>query len=127
MEYGDYYIIKHGVWNNCNSWKESRRLIYIPSRSTEFLTKNIDTNLEQVNNSIYVNIFPNPASDIVLIVSNKKMENLYLFSLSGKLIKKYKPNSMETKIECSDIQNGEYILLIINKNYSKSEKIIIAK
>ncbi len=127
LEYGDYYIIKHGVWNNCNSWKESRRLIYIPSRSTEFLTKNIDTNLEQVNNSIYVNIFPNPASDIVLIVSNKKMENLYLFSLSGKLIKKYKPNSMETKIECSDIQNGEYILLIINKNYSKSEKIIIAK
>ena len=59
-------------------------------------------------NSVSENIHPNPASGIIFV--SKQKENIFLYDLTGKLIK----SEFSNTIDVSDISNGNYIISVNN-------------
>ncbi len=73
-----------------------------------------------------INIYPNPAKEILRIelAKNKTINTIKLFSIDGKLVKTY-PKS-NTLLDISDIPKGQYLLFIRFNNESViKQKIII--
>ncbi len=75
-----------------------------------------------------VNIYPNPASEKLIIESKEPVLSIELFDLSGKQIKGIQRNNNLTELNLSGISNGTYILKIktidgnlINKKIIKSK------
>jgi len=61
-------------------------------------------------NPSHIEVFPNPSSDFVNVVSNKNLGNIYLYDLTGKLL--YHNGSTGTSIQLSihGLSNGIYFL-----------------
>jgi len=70
-----------------------------------------------------VNIFPNPAKDLISI-SNSKSSNIQIFDITGKIIFTATSNSDNFTINISDFEKGIYIIDIKNSKTSFSEKFI---
>jgi hypothetical protein len=62
-----------------------------------------------------LNIFPNPATDVVYINADKQLNALELISANGQLIKSFKPNSTNI-YKLTDVKRGVYFLKIITSN-----------
>ncbi len=85
-----------------------------------------ETYLMEQENKREINIYPNPAKEIIRIelVKDKTINTIKLFSIDGKLVKTYpKSNSL---LDISDIPKGQYLLFIRFNNGSViKQKIII--
>jgi len=60
-----------------------------------------------------MNIFPNPTKDYIQIQTDKRIDNIEILSVDGKLIKKITAN--KNKFNISDLENGVYFVKIGNK------------
>ncbi|MBN2777075.1 MAG: alkaline phosphatase family protein [Bacteroidales bacterium] len=90
------------------------------------LLNNIDS--KEVSNLI--NIYPNPANDILFVESNLtevKNSNIQIMDISGKIIKSIITDKRETNIDVSDISEGLYLLKFDNGKQVKTKKIQIVK
>jgi hypothetical protein len=73
-----------------------------------------------------IEIFPNPASDIIQIRSLKNITDYRLLDLSGKLIKSDQVNTSSFNLFCSELKQGCYFIdLNFQGNYHFNQKIII--
>ena len=82
------------------------------------------TQVENLDNSFSVTVFPNPTDDFVQIQFDKPTDNnlLELFSVEGKLLLTETKNATTiSQIDISKYANGTYILKV---NKSKSYQII---
>jgi len=61
---------------------------------------------------VSVNIYPNPAQDIVTIVSPEKIESLEIFTMQGALVKKMMAEGENAQMNVSELPAGNYILVI---------------
>lgn len=77
--------------------------------------------------NIPITIFPNPTNGLFSIKGASELNPVYLYSLQGRLVKKWVHNGGKT-YDASELQNGIYIL-IANDNSGNpiSSKVIIAK
>jgi hypothetical protein len=78
-------------------------------------------------NSIMV--FPNPASDLISIISvnKEKIDQLEVYDLSGKLIYTEYPEHFATTINAGNYKAGYYIIQVKTANGIYTEKIVITK
>ena len=75
---------------------------------------------------IKVKIFPNPANDLLNIVSEKAViENLVVYSLTGQVIYNQQPNSSETAINTSEWANGVYTVGITVEGKTSNVKVVV--
>lgn len=74
-----------------------------------------DNSLEDTSDESKYNIYPNPADDVVFI-EGVEIREVNLYSLSGQLLKSYSINEERVKLDISSLQNGLYIINIINKD-----------
>lgn len=80
---------------------------------------------ETANNIIPYNIYPNPADDIITI-EGENINNIMLFNTLGQLVKDVKATSNSTSINIDDLQNGMYIINIVDdKSCVKTYKISV--
>ena len=86
-------------------------------------TQCVDNFTVILNNGNYVldndlqakmNIFPNPAKDYIQIQTDKRIDNIEILSIDGKLIKQFKTHNLEFRINISDLENGVYFIKIAN-------------
>ena len=85
---------------------------------SEYILTN--TNSEKLDKR--VNIFPNPSTGIFYL--SKKVENIKIFNLEGKLIKNINDSD---KINLFNYENGFYIVDILNSNIRERNKLIKRK
>ena len=85
---------------------------------SEYILTN--TNSEKLDKR--VNIFPNPSTGIFYL--SKKVENIKIFNLEGKLLKNINDSD---KINLFNYENGFYIVDILNSNIIERNKIIKRK
>lgn len=79
--------------------------------------------INEINNdNTLINIFPNPASDYINIETDKKIENVEIFTITGQLIK----SSKEKKVDVSSLTKGTYIIKIHTSEGTRTYKIIKA-
>jgi len=72
-----------------------------------------------------VTIYPNPATDILHIVTTNgsAIDKAVLYDLSGRLVKEYK-NITDT-ISVSGLEKGIYMMQVFSENHSYSQKLVI--
>lgn len=64
---------------------------------------------------VYFNAYPNPATDYVIFVSDKGIDELAIYDTQGRSLKTYNSNSKTIRIDVVDYSPGLY-LAILNKN-----------
>ena len=96
----------------------------------------LSTKLDELDDdfkTISINVFPNPASDIIsLKIDNKSNSNdleVYLFNQLGDLIRKsvFERNNL-LELNISNLNKGVYFIQVKdrnNDNFSKTEKVIV--
>jgi len=75
-------------------------------------------------------IYPNPARDEITIITNitaATNQELYIYSLLGKLIRTVKLQKHQTVLNISDLDNGLYLLEVNSDNQSFVQKLIIQR
>lgn len=79
----------------------------------------ITAGLDEVVDNNLIQIFPNPAKNVVAISSlnNSKLKKIELYSITGKLIKEIHPSSQN--INVSYLENGVYFLKVENEQGQK--------
>ncbi len=109
---------------NVLDWTLGEPATFTLNNGTNLLTQGFHQNdllitqVENLDNSFGVNVFPNPTADFVQIQFDKATDNnvIELFSVEGKLLLSETKNATTiSQINMSNYANGTY-LLKINKN-----------
>ena len=66
-------------------------------------------------------VYPNPVKD-VLTVEGENLEQVSVFNTMGQLLKTVKCNGNVVNVNVSDLQNGMYIVNVIDNNGEVSSK-----
>lgn len=85
------------------------------------------TGIRQSLSNKYIEIYPNPCSSELNIKSDKRLNEILIFDINGKIVLIEKNIiSSNTVINVSDFQSGVYFIQTINyKGYSEINKLII--
>jgi len=80
--------------------------------------------IEKESDNIY--IYPNPVRDIINIYNLKNSSEITIYDAIGR-IKYFSSNTIVSKINVTDFENGIYYLTIKTENSTINKKIIIAR
>ncbi len=67
--------------------------------------------VEENNPSLSINLFPNPAIDVLTLESDYRFDTISIYDLNGRLVKSLEPRDPAVKIDISSITSGVYILV----------------
>lgn len=68
-----------------------------------------------------LNVYPNPANQLVNIVSNEKVQSVNVFDLTGSLVL----NQTGTTLNTSHLVNGVYLVKVTTANGTLTEKLVV--
>jgi len=88
--------------------------------ATTTFTTGFSVNIVENNNEI--NIFPNPAKDI-LNIENAENAEIQIYNIVGELI----ISTKQTSVDVSSLATGTYIVKVISENNTTTKKINISK
>jgi hypothetical protein len=80
--------------------------------------------------NIVMSVYPNPTSDNLFISINKPDNTetqYYIYNIEGKIVSSMALNTTQNKIDVSNLSNGIYCIVAINKNWNATTKFIKAK
>jgi hypothetical protein len=77
------------------------------------------------NEKAALQVYPNPATSKLNILSQQNISSLELWSLTGKLILKDHSPGMQKEINVSDFNSGVYILRVVNGKDVLTRKILV--
>lgn len=69
-----------------------------------------------------VNLYPNPAKDQAIVISEKKITEISVYDLSGNLLYRKNHNNSIVSISLNEFSSGTYIVVIKDENNSISRK-----
>ena len=73
--------------------------------------KTDDSGIEKLQKASSFSIYPNPANDYVIIINNElKIRNVAILDLTGKILKQFKIQNSESKLEVGDLEKGIYFV-----------------
>lgn len=73
-----------------------------------------------------ISIYPNPASNGLFYVQfSSPLDQLELYSITGKLIKEVQPKKEEEKVEFNQLKAGIYLLKVTHNQQNSTHKIIV--
>lgn len=88
------------------------------------------TSVTNVINSDYLNIYPNPAKDVVTIDLNNKNNihsEINIYNVMGMLVKSELIQSNQKQINIDDLNNGIYLIEVKSNNKTQKQKLIIER
>lgn len=109
-------VIRYAVWDEANPT--------VKDTLTYLLIVNDPQAINEVQNQSLFNIFPNPASDLI----NIRSEKIFQFSItdvSGKEILKAKNETNTISFPTSELSSGVYFVKAVSDNLSTTQKLII--
>ena len=84
------------------------------------------TGVEEPNADNFVQIFPNPASDLINIV-NAENSDVMLYDVFGKLVTSATDIDKDFQLNVSNLAKGTYIVKIVNGENISTQKVAIIK
>ena len=104
---------------------ENNLIVKSDGKFAEEASHNISTkegyvSVEEMTNETY-QVYPNPVKDI-LTVEGENLEQVNVFNTMGQLLKTVKCNGNVVNVNVSDLQNGMYIVNVIDNNGEVSSK-----
>lgn len=117
-----YYVIKHGVYNNCSEWQERRFLGY--NTIANPLRKGITDETNSITDEI--NVYPNPVSEMLTLVGDISSEipvTWMLTDILGKNIVQRATNGLTSEqIDVSGLDKGIYLVRVLYE-----DKVIVKR
>ena len=104
-----------------DAWLEST----FPSDDGEYSIFNITKNIVNENTVSQINVYPNPAKNLINIVSNEIMNKVEVFNSSGKSMIINIENSDKIQINVSNLKTGLYFISIQTPSKRIIEKVTI--
>ena len=107
------------------NWTENGSVVST-SQNYTFTVKgnrNLVANMELITKP-KANIYPNPVGDNLVVMSEKKIDRLIIYDLTGTMVFNLDCNSDKVKIGISELQNGVYYLEVIMDALVETKKII---
>lgn len=92
---------------------------------TNFKAQNEVLSVEEINNT--VNIYPNPANQLMNVRTTSNMRNIEVYSLAGNKVANYDGEGIETSINVSGLSNGLYLMRIHTDNGVINQKFSIVR
>lgn len=82
---------------------------------------------EKMSESIEFEVYPNPTKDYlsVEVSSDKMIERLEVYSISGQLIQSILIQKKNEKVQLNDLSSGTYMIHLISQNERISKKVIV--
>lgn len=81
------------------------------------------------NNELLINVYPNPANDVITLQSSSSMNGVFVevTSVDGKVVRRVEFNSLANAVDLnvSDLSNGIYLLNIHSNNSVTTKKITV--
>ena len=110
------------IFNESN-WTFEDDPILIPFQEDSVWEVAMDVNF--IENSEKISIYPNPVSNYVTINSNTNISNISITNILGETIKEFEINQNTLKINLEPLHNGLYFIYLTDKNKQiKTFKII---
>lgn len=66
----------------------------------------------ELNSNYHVSLFPNPATELIQLTSDKNMSTVLLYDFTGKLIENKKVDALSLTLNLNDVANGIYTVTI---------------
>ncbi len=91
-------------------------------------TDNIRTSIEEGNPlALTASVYPNPANDVVTVVSLNKVEKLEIYNTMGQVVYAESTNNLISKIDINGLSAGNYIIKMQTEKGLVSKKLVINK
>ena len=117
---GDIYNVTGIVVGRNGVWSVMPRT----SADFEFVSSGVGIN---DNNALRLKVFPNPANDMLKIESNRQIEAVRIYSISGVLVKEVNANMNNLNIDMNSFSAGSYILKIKTENGDATVKRVMKR
>lgn len=89
---------------------------------------NWTVDVEENQNNMEMSIHPNPVSDQINIsVEDYKNASLEVYNLLGEVVKSENINSQNTQVNVSGLNNGTYIVRVLNGDKTATQKVVVNK
>ncbi len=98
--------------------------------STPMVRMNFDptASINEVANVFGLNVYPNPASDVINVTLNKEVTaTITVVDVTGKVVKTTTINGVSTSINTAGLSNGVYYVNITDGTSVSTEKVVIKK
>ncbi|CAL2095789.1 conserved protein of unknown function precursor containing a type A C-terminal secretion signal [Tenacibaculum sp. 190524A02b] len=91
------------------------------NRSNRNFKETANTNDYNISDRLDLNIFPNPAKDLVNVNHNSTIENVSIVNLNGQILYKneFKNSQNKQSIPVNNLARGVYLIVINNKHHRK--------
>jgi spore coat protein CotH len=87
-------------------------------------SSNILTNIEFIDQNIQLQIYPNPANEIVAINSKVKLDKIEIFDVLGKMVFSIKTNDFEINANINSLSAGLYFIKVFSGSKTKTTKFV---
>jgi hypothetical protein len=107
--------------------QHTESIMYVDNLSFDGFVTSIS---EQTSENTILNIYPNPASDIITLnIENKNNADLTLniYNATGALVKSEKLIQNQRQFDIGDLSNGIYLVEIKSKEWTGKQKLIIQR
>ncbi len=98
--------------------------------STPMVRMNFDptVSINEVANAFGLNVYPNPASDVINVTLNKEVAaSITVVDVTGKVVKTSTINGTSASINTTGLSNGVYYVNITDGTSVSTEKVVIKK
>lgn len=98
--------------------------------STPMVRMNFDpsASINEVANAFGLNVYPNPASDVINVTLNKEVAaSITVVDVTGKVVKTSTINGTSASINTTGLSNGVYYVNITDGTSVSTEKVVIKK
>ena len=75
-------------------------------------------------NKVQIQVYPNPATDVLNIVSSTIVNTVQVFDITGKLVGSHIVNAAESTVNISNLAPGMYLITIQTDEGSQSKKVV---
>jgi hypothetical protein len=104
-----------------STWTEETSKAYFIRAVVEYTTTGI---IEELEGEL-IQVYPNPAKDVLTIEASADLQKASFYNISGKLVRSVDVQAGKTRLNLNGMDKGVYFLTIENENSAITKKVII--
>ncbi len=84
-------------------------------------------NISNIGVEIKLELFPNPANNILNVNCEKEIQSIAIYKQTGQLVLQTKANTQKQNIDISTLQVGSYFMRVVGKDNVWTEKFVVIR